>query len=1073
MQQPYGYREQNKFNSESNMICDAIGKGGSSEEKEKQINEILNKAFFDARFDNGRFVFSNSYGADVDNFKSPYEVESAVYDYENEKIVITFKEDTISPIEIPLEELLAQVGEMVAEEEEERINEDEKIWDAIGEIGASGTSLAEMIQKEISDRIEGDTNLLDAINDEVLTRSEEDENLWNAINQEASARTNEDNNIWEAIGEISTSGTSIIELINQEVSARTEGDNDIWDALNQEASARTSEDNNIWEAIGEISTSGTSIIELINQEVSARTEGDNDIWDALNQEISARTEGDNAEELARIEGDEALNTRVDDEKAARVYWFGVLSGAIITERSERANEDNNLWDALNQEISARTEGDDALDDKIEQEAIDRSTADGVLEGKIEVEKTEREAADNELDTKITDEKESRIHEDEILSNAIEREHSEREAEDTRIWEAISAETEARIAADEAIIESIDDNKVSIVKVTSTLPSNVREAYELKNTLGAVLGDRINIYKDSSLRSVELVDEHEGVHGQFLKFTYILEDGSESVQYVDVSQFLVEAEFKDGLMVTASREVKVKVDPSSESYLTVSTNGVKISGVDAISQALALETLNRENADTRLEASITNEITARQSADNDLQNALNDEIDARESGDSELNTKLSNEKAERIADDAALGTRISRETTDRENGDQSLFGLITQLNTDLSTEVGNRVNGDSALQGQINDLKAADIEIRSSVAAVESNLLTETSNRSIADSNLQLQINQKANSVDVYYKTEADSIFATKAEIPSDFYSKADVDAKDNAIKAMITSEISAREAEDAALNNAITAETNARQTADTALQNSINSLETQLNSKLNEVKAKDVSVSVDNTVQNKPEIKVNISSENDQIIKLNADGIYAKSSLGYDEEHNILLFTNTTGTTAIALKTKSEIDNIYYDKPNERIVIEYTVNGTRKEDVYVPVHDLIEEWRTEDGNVGAIALTKEISIPDADVLKARLVLNTTHSDNAAVIDDNALYVSKNAITSELNAEITALKARVAALENALQAATTEHQTQSTRITAVEQKNTAQDDLIAEINALDVRQNRALLDLGYDENELEP
>ena len=122
----------------------------------------------------------------------------------------------------------------------------------------------------------------------------------------------------------------------------------------------------------------------------------------------------------------------------------------------------------------------------------------------------------------------------------------------------------------------------------------------------------------------------------------------------------------------------------------------------------------------------------------------------------------------------------------------------------------------------------------------------------------------------------------------------------------------------------------------------------------------------------------------------------------------------------------------------------------RKEDVYVPVHDLIEEWRTEDGNVGAIALTKDVSIPDVDVLKARLILNTAHGDNAAIIDDNSLYVSKNAIVSGVTEEINALKARVATLEAALQLATQEHTAQSQKITQVEQKNTSQDESIAKL-----------------------
>jgi len=1067
MQQPYGYREQNKFTSEPSMVCDAISASGSDKDIIKQLveklNIIFNKAFVNAQYnkDNEEFEFRNYYGAEVGNVEFPFIVNDASYDKDSEKIIVTFKDETVDPVEIDMSDLVSLINdEAVAREDE-----DQRLWDAIGEIGASGTSIAELISQEISARTDGDEDLWEALNQEVSARTDGDSVIDEKLEEEVSARTDEDQKIWDAIGEMGTSGSSIIEIVNNEISARTDGDEDLWEALNQEVSARTDEDQKIWDAIGEMGASGMSLVEMIENEISARTEGDKDLWEALNQEVSARTDADAAEEAARIEADETLKSALSAETEARQTNDSWLNEKINQEISNRENADNDLWEALNQEISARTEGDSVLNEELDQEKLDRAAADGELEGKIDAEKAGREASDNELDGKITAEKNARLYWDNQLSGDVQTEKAEREAEDEAIWAALSAETETREAADEALLSSIEANKVSIVKVETALPSNVREAYELKNTSGEILGARINVYKDSSLKDVELTDHDDSGHvGQFLKLTYILEDGTEKVEYLDVSKFLVEAEFKDGLVVNNAGEVRVKVDTASEPYLTVSQNGVKVSGIGEISQNLINEITNRENADTRLETAITNESTARQSADTELNNAIIAETSARETADSELSTKLANEKAERIADDAALSTQINNETTDRTNADQSLNRLITQVSSDLSTEVSNRTNADASLQEQINGLKSADIEIRSSIATVENNLMTETSNRSQTDDDLQRQIDKKANSVDVYYKAEADSIFATKDEIPTDFYSKAEVDEKDTAIKQMITAETAAREAEDVRLNNAITAETDVREDTDERLQANIDALETQLNRKLVEVKTKDASISVDSTNVTKPEIKVNISTEEDQIVKLNADGIYAKSKLSYDEEHNILIYTNTTGTTAIALKTKSEIDRIYYDKPNERIVIEYTVNGTRKEDVYVPVHDLIEEWRTEDGNVGAIALSKDISIPEVDVLKARLILNTAHGDNAAIIDDNALYVSKNAIVSGVTEEINALKTRVSTLEAALQLATQEHTAQSQRIIQVEQKNASQDDQITQINAKNQSQDNSIADL---------
>lgn len=138
----------------------------------------------------------------------------------------------------------------------------------------------------------------------------------------------------------------------------------------------------------------------------------------------------------------------------------------------------------------------------------------------------------------------------------------------------------------------DAKTYSIAKVESGLGENVKEAFKLVDEDGTQVGETINIYKDSSLISVELVDEKpaetegaEATKGQFIKYTYVLANGAESVQYVDVSRLLVEAEFKNGLEVSAAGEVSVKVDAASEAFLTVGTDGVKLAGVqDAIDAA---------------------------------------------------------------------------------------------------------------------------------------------------------------------------------------------------------------------------------------------------------------------------------------------------------------------------------------------------------------------------------------------------------------------------------------------------------------------------------------------------------
>ena len=140
-----------------------------------------------------------------------------------------------------------------------------------------------------------------------------------------------------------------------------------------------------------------------------------------------------------------------------------------------------------------------------------------------------------------------------------------------------------IAALNDKIESVEAAAKSyeIVEVTEGLGENVRKAYKLVDEDKVQAGSMIEIYKDSSLKSVAL-------DGQTLNFTYILADGSEDTVGVDVSAFLAESEFGNGLQVV-DHIVSVKVDGTSESFLSVSADGIKIDGIGtAISNAVAAE-----------------------------------------------------------------------------------------------------------------------------------------------------------------------------------------------------------------------------------------------------------------------------------------------------------------------------------------------------------------------------------------------------------------------------------------------------------------------------------------------------
>lgn len=143
-----------------------------------------------------------------------------------------------------------------------------------------------------------------------------------------------------------------------------------------------------------------------------------------------------------------------------------------------------------------------------------------------------------------------------------------------------AEADGKVSETRGYIVA-DDVKITAATVNE---ANVKEAWKLVNNEGTQLGSTIKIYKDSSLKSVALSGDTSTV-GQWLVFTYALSDGSEDVVAVDVSKFLVQAEFQSGITADNSGIVHGVVSRNSESVVTAytatgSANGTaKVLGVN--------------------------------------------------------------------------------------------------------------------------------------------------------------------------------------------------------------------------------------------------------------------------------------------------------------------------------------------------------------------------------------------------------------------------------------------------------------------------------------------------------------
>lgn len=189
------------------------------------------------------------------------------------------------------------------------------------------------------------------------------------------------------------------------------------------------------------------------------------------------------------------------------------------------------------------------------------------------------------------------------------------AEEDTIVQALSkiennaANASVSIKADDKILSKDSNNALfASVTLSAVTPTDtaVREEYTIVGKDGADLaeGKHIKVYKDSSLKSLELVAENDTHQaGQFLKYVYVDVNGDEQTVYVDCSTLLAQSEFKNGLQVNTAGEVSVKLATDSEEYLTVDENGIKLSGVKTAIENAKKNAAVTVSADTNQHVSV--------------------------------------------------------------------------------------------------------------------------------------------------------------------------------------------------------------------------------------------------------------------------------------------------------------------------------------------------------------------------------------------------------------------------------------------------------------------------------------
>lgn len=572
--------------------------------------------------------------------------------------------------------------------------------------------LSKDISDEANTRLAGDTALQVNIDKEVADRKNADTLLENKIAQEVSDRTTaiqaiESKKVDKVDGKVLSSNdfTDILLMKLNGIAEHANYITKVSELLNDSGFQTEAE---VEAAIQKIIGSAPGVLDTL-EEIAKALGDDPNFATTITQKLNELTTKIETETEKRVEGDEALDTKLTTLSTTLTKTVEDLRTYVTETRTELLARANNQ-DALINQNSANIQRNLEL-----IQGIQNNISGSYLEVKalLETEIAARKAEDIRLEAKI-----------DKNSTDLATEAEERKAADKALQDALDAEEAARTAADAALGVRIDTEIAERKAADKTLQDNI---------------DATNAHTINTHR----LDSNPVLNGTDIKL-----DGYSENEGTTVADLAIKATDTTS-QAFGKVQKRINVD-KSETDTKINkvktavglTDNLGLPGLDdtnylagsenLIAAVKELDNQIKSSSDddgaelARIEAKIDKEVQDRTAADTALKNELNGNINTAKS---ELQDNITAEETARIAADEALDTKlttaINKEVSDRKAADTALKEELTAainkevsdrttadntLNTKIDKEISDRTAADTALKTEltedINDVLAA-------------------------------------------------------------------------------------------------------------------------------------------------------------------------------------------------------------------------------------------------------------------------------------------------------------------------------------------------------------------------------